>query len=516
MSWTSSQKGREWLLLVLLLVPLAALRFSLHSGEGPYGVDGSYYVQIARNLLEGQGFVTSVCIYHQGLDPLPAPTNIYPLWPALLAASGFVIGWEDAIRHVPRVLYLVVLVILFSLARRIAPERQSVAGPLTIAHIAVVLFGLTPIFFSSTTYPYTEGLAFAFGTAALVMSFKTGARWAFAGGLLAGLATLSRSQMLLLVFGILAARLVSALREKEWKALLLSISGVAIVLVPWLYYVSTFTGSFALRNLSASYHQTPEVTPYALGLHAATFSEAMALRFRGAMIAFNPFSSDSFVALFGAAALLVPLAAAHWLLRVWRERPSLSQGVLAVALSGAFLSLILIHLPQRYFRAWLFGWRHGLPLIFLIILALVELIGFGHRYVRWATLALVLLSVLWGGTAVMRTVIAGPPMGPSPAERDLSGWLDRQPRSTVVLTTNAQVLSTYSRANFRWAACDTPVATTRALLTRVRTDYVAIYEAERGCGFVSGIEDLVEPVAAFGAEPRRILLLRTRTVATGP
>jgi hypothetical protein len=502
----------EVLLLAAILLPLIVLRFALQSGPGPYGVDGGYYMQIARNVAEGQGLVTNVCLYHQGLDPLPAPTNIYPLWPSVLGAYARVIGLPTAVRDLPRFMYVLALLGLYLLARRVEPGAQKIVGSLNVAHLMVALFGLTPVFFSSTTFPYTEGLAFVMACAALATSFRPGPIAALTGGLLAALATLTRSQMLMLVFAIILARGFAAVRDRLWKDFLLSILGVAIVLVPWLLYVQTFAGTFALHNLWVSYHQTAAIEAYPQGVQSATTFDTWMLRLQGMWTAFNPTSNDSFFALFGAAALLVPVAAVHWIRRVvLRGSVTISPGVLAIALSGLFLTGALLLTPGRFFREWLFGWRHGLPLIFLIVLAAVELIGFGHRYLRGGALAMIAASILWGGVIVVRTVLAGPPAGLIPAEVELTRWLDAQDRSTVVLTTNAQSLAPYSHANFRWAACDDSPATTKSILANVRTDYVAVYEHEQQCTFARGIKDVVEPAKIFGVAPRRILLLRHRT-----
>ena len=509
---TAIPSGRrdELLLLGAILMLLATFRLSLDSGLGPYGVDGSYYVQIARNLTEGRGLVTSVSLYHQGLDPLPAPTNIYPAWPVLLGAAARIVGLTEAVRHLPRLLYFMALGALYLVVRRISPDQQRIAGPLTVAHLSVLLMGLTPVFFSSTTYPYTEGLGLTFASITLLTAFRTGWLAALGGGMLAGLATLTRSQMLLLVLAILVVRAYEALREGRWKNLVLSAIGVALVLVPWLAYVSTFTGSFALRHLHVSYQQTAAIAPYSMGMPTQGRLDLWLLRLQGVVTALNPFSPHSFVALYGAAALLVPIALAHWLHRALRSRVGVSAGVLAVAFSGTFLAGMLVLLPQRYFRPWLFGWRHGLPFIFLIILALVELIGHGNRYVRVGAIAIAFVSILSGGVTVTRTVLAGSPVGLTRAEAELTTWLERQPPSVVVLTTNAQSLSVYTHANFRWVACDDSAQVTESILRNVRTDYVAVYERESECAFGTGLAHLVQREAVFGAEPNRILLLRRR------
>ncbi|MGZ8778369.1 MAG: hypothetical protein ACXW31_00485 [Thermoanaerobaculia bacterium] len=508
-------RRNDLLILGAILLALAVLRFSLHSGPGPYGSDGSYYAQIARNFAEGRGLVTNVSLYHQGLDPLPAPTNIYPAWPVVLGAAARVMGLVDAVWHVPRLFYLLALSALYVLVRRIGGD-VGVFGSFNVAHLSVLLMGLTPVFFSSTTYPYTEGLAFTLASLTLLTAFRQEWFAALGGGILAGLATLTRSQMLLLVLAIILVRAYEAVRDGRWKNLVLSVAGVALVFVPWLAYVSTFTGSFALRHLHVSYQQTPEIAPYSMGAPVDGPRDLWLLRLKGALTAFNPFSAHSFVALYGAAALLVPIAAVHSVHRAFRKKLRITPGVLAVAVSGSLLAGMLVLLPQRYFRPWLFGWRHGLPFIFLIVLSLVELIGYGHRYVRTGAIVLAFVSILTGGVNVARTVMAGPPPGPTRAERELLDWLDRQPPSVVVLTTNAQSLSVYTHANFRWAACDDSPAVVESILRKVRTDYVAAYESESACTFGSGLAHLVQREAVFGVEPNRILLLRRRPGVFGP
>jgi hypothetical protein len=501
----------ELLILAAILLPLLTLRFSLHSAPGPYGVDGSYYLQVARNVAEGKGLVTNVDLYHQALPTLPAKTNIYPAWPLLLGYTARVIGLDVAVHHLPRALYGIALLVLYGTVRRISRDAH-VIGSLNIAHLTVALFGTTEVFFSATTYPYTEGLAFTLSAAALWALTTRSARSSFAAGVFAGLAVLSRSQMLMLVPAGLFTLALVAVRDREWKRLCAFGAGVAVTIGPWLYWISTFARPFSLRLLYASYHGSPAVGEYPLGRPAASWGDFLSQSLEGLRVAFNPWSGDSFVALYGAAALLVPLAVVHYLARVRRTGLSLDVGLVALVLAGALLSFMLIVRPQQFFRPWLFAWRHGLPLIFLIAAAAIELIGKGTRLVQWASVALLSLSIVTGAARVVKTVAAGPPPGPTGAERQLSAWLQEHDPNAIVLTTNAQVLAAYSRANFRWAECHEDAAITRNLLRSVRTDYVAIYEQQTQCEFVAKMADVLQPIARFGPSPRAIYLLRVKAL----
>ena len=79
---------------------LAVLRMLKGAGDPPYGVDASYYFQLARHIANGDGFVTTVSLYHEGWI-LPAKTNIYPLWPLVLGYAGRMIGIEIANEKAP-------------------------------------------------------------------------------------------------------------------------------------------------------------------------------------------------------------------------------------------------------------------------------------------------------------------------------------------------------------------------------------------------------------------------------
>ena len=66
----------RWLIAAAIIALLFTLQSLRRVGSGPWGVDGSYYMQVARHVAAGDGLLTSVCIYDQGLRTLPARTNI--------------------------------------------------------------------------------------------------------------------------------------------------------------------------------------------------------------------------------------------------------------------------------------------------------------------------------------------------------------------------------------------------------------------------------------------------------
>jgi hypothetical protein len=77
----------RWFVALLLLAPLVVFSCSVISWHGPYGKDASYYFNIADNVARGNGFISNVSLYFEGLR-LPARATIYPVWPAMLGLIG--------------------------------------------------------------------------------------------------------------------------------------------------------------------------------------------------------------------------------------------------------------------------------------------------------------------------------------------------------------------------------------------------------------------------------------------
>ena len=485
---TSALPGRDVAVLALIIVALTTGLFLVPGGP-PYGIDGSYYFQVARHVVEGDGLTTSVCLYHQGLKTLPAKTNIYPLWPLLLGFAGRLMPLATAAWLLPRLLFAVSLVPLFVLTARITNRRY-------VPFLVVALFGCNTIFFISCASPYTEPLAFALLFVSLLAVDRSAAR----AGVLAGFAFLTRSQMLLLVLAIPAAY---ALRRR-WRDAAIAGATFVLAILPWVLYLATFVRPFHPSVLFSMQHATPEIAAYPLN---GTFAPL-----RGAMMMFNPFSPLSFTASFGAAAFLVPLAALH---AGWRRATLPAITPLAVLMSGVLLAGSLIALHQRFFLEWLFGYRHGLPFILLLLLALAEFGDHASATLRIVAVVLCVVSIATSMFRVAHIIRAAPALVPQ-AETELAAWLAQHDPNAIVLSTRAQELSAISRANFRWAACDDDPAAIRQIIRLVRTDYVAAFDGEQSCPMLRGLvgPDL-EIITTLGVAPRRIFLMRVRAHASG-
>jgi hypothetical protein len=85
----ASNMARGWFVLAWMVwlstcMVLAATKLRFMSAAMPWGPDAGFYLNVARHIRDGQGVLTSVSLYHQGMPTLPHPSSIYPLWPWLL------------------------------------------------------------------------------------------------------------------------------------------------------------------------------------------------------------------------------------------------------------------------------------------------------------------------------------------------------------------------------------------------------------------------------------------------
>jgi len=247
------------------------------------------------------------------------------------------------------------------------------------------------------------------------------------------------------------------------------------------------------------YRETPALAPFDQHVQTTNY---LADRLSGFLVMFNPRSDLSFVSSFGLAALLVPVAAIYV---IWRRKWNGGWLAAVAATSGAMLCATLLDAHNRFFLEWLFGYRHGLPFILLLIVATVQMTG---RYARIVAIALVAISVITAVPRVFAFATEPPPDWPSSAEKQFASWMHQHDSNAIVLTTNAQALAVVSRANFRWTTCEQPSADVRRVLQLVRTDYVLVYEQEQRCPFATGLNGLVTAAGSFGDAPNRILLLK--------
>jgi len=529
MTTSANSSRRRLLFLVCLLLVLAGLKATYNPGIGRNSLDGDFYYQIARNVAEGNGLKTNLSLYHQGLKSFPRESNIAPLWPLTLGHSGKLLGLDTATKLVPELLYLLDLVLLYLLACALAqrlggdPLLVRSGGTVDFGHLAVLGFGLNPIFFEFTSLPYTEALAFFFFLAALLALDRArngSLPWAAFSGGLAAAAFMTRAQMI----GILVAvPLTLALMSKRQRPLLLS-TGVAVlaavvVLLPWVLFLLTFVEPFNPRVMISLgiYRETPELPPFNQTVAIHGFGDRIRTVLMGLTTAFDPRNGNSYLASFSWAAWLVPIALIQLVVQPARLKKGLqrvfdAQYSLPVAtfLAAAAMLAPLHNRRAIYFKEWLFGFRHGLPMMLLILIAFILLWQYNGRILRITALCLFSAGVLFSAVRVQQIHARPVPSGLLGPEAELVEWLAQQPEPPVVITSNAQTLAAFSEAGFHWTSCQASPESTKMLLSLAGADYVLLYPREERCSFLEGLQDDLELFKVFRHELFQVGVLRPR------
>ena len=490
---------------VVIIVVLTVLRFSKGAGDPPYGVDASFYFQIARHVMNGEGLVTTVSLYHGGWI-VPAKTSIYPLWPLMLGYTGRLIGLERAADLLPRIFYVLDLVLLYLLARAVATRMNGLSlgryFPDTAACL-VAVFGVVLRLFGATTHPYTEGLAFAMAFAAFLSleRFERTQRlhWAGLCGLFAGLGYLARSQMVGVAIGCFLALAGFAVRDRRSRGAFAVWSLVALATIaPWLVYLGFIPG------VTADTTPRVELPRFEGWTQFPTLGQWLAQRATSVGIVFDPRNEYSYTRSFGAVALLVPLAAVVAVVQRRFARPR-SVLLTAMFIAGVFFFFNLMAYHSEVWMPWLFGWRHGLPFIFLIVLAVPFLAARAERFAPAIGLVLVISVAM--NIPPLLAFVRSTDLDFTSGEAELLRWLNAQPKRASVITTNAQILGSGSDAGFYWTYCDAPGTTTQAMWRLLPIDYVVMYEGEARCKFVSDAGPM-RLVQMFGEPRRRVFVLR--------
>jgi hypothetical protein len=507
-------KGRL-LWFVAILAALSALSLTQFAGVGPYGSDAGNYYQIARNVALGRGLVTSVSLYHVGLDPLPqANWMTYPAWPLLLGYTGRAIGLTAAANILPKLFYILDLILLYLLANVVARRwwgTPVLSGrwQIDLGHVSVALFGTCATFFWSTTHPYTEGLAFAlmFGS---LLALDRGAAgrsvsWFAVASILTGLAFLTRTQSIALIAGEAIAVALFAVRFRELRtSVAVFAAGPLAAVACWYRFV---------YNIPA---QRVDVGAFEMWVEPASRLEWLHERWSGLLTSFSA-TEQGYYNLYRYAAYLVPLAAVLYLVRLLQRRArvlpvDVSELAPYATLCSAIVfaaSLNLFH--EKFFLPWLFGWRHGLPFLLAIILAIAYL-AHASRVLRIVTAAVVVVTIATAAVALTRDVIRTPPTAPSPSELQMIEWLGKNHAGTpTLLTTHAQQLAVIYDAKFHWALCTDPPAKTLQLIEHLPIDYVVVYPDERRCPFIDAraLAPHLRVVGSFGPPEAPLMLLGT-------
>ncbi|MBW2416204.1 MAG: glycosyltransferase family 39 protein, partial [Deltaproteobacteria bacterium] len=507
-------------LLAVMLLALVPMKASLDFGLGRRSNDASYYYTIARHVASGDGLRSNVSLYFQGFRSFPHRVTTSPGWPLALGGAGALLGIDRVAHSLPIALFFADLLLLYGLALRL---RRGIAGDRPgwmfrdgwvpdFGHLAVFLLATNVVFFRFTSVPNNEPLGYALLFGALI-GVDRAARgrslgWAGAAGVLSGIALLTRPQLVPLVFAVPFVLLWVGIGDRERRPLAsVATAGVLVPLVPWALYLASWDalGPGAFLGLEAL-RETPSLGEFAHTTQGPSWAWFVLDRLGGLGVAFDPRSPMSYVSHFGALAYAVPLAGGLFggrlLLR--RHRPSVALApdhALPVAMVlvgvGALLPIHFFH--ATIYRPWVFGFRHGLPLLLLILPALAYLDSHSDRVWR-AAAALLVAATLWMNGSAMRTLLSTPiGSGLAPPEQRMIAWLDRQDPRPTAITTRPWPYGAFGRSGFHWIVCDADPEDTLRLLHEVGADYVIASGRELQCGFLRGVyPDRLRVAKRFG------------------
>jgi len=496
-------------ILLLLLAALVPLKAGLEFGLGPRAHDADYYYTVARSVAEGRGLQTNISLYMQGFQSLPHDITSSPVWPLTLGLVGRVVSLPLAAKALPIALFFADLVLLYFLAlrlhRRIVPAGAGWLfreGRLpNFGHLAVAVLGTNAIFFRFSSVPNNDPLAFGFLFGALLALDRAAesrsSAWAGAAGLLATLACLTRFQMSALPIALLLVLAGHALRDRSALRLLgaAALCG-AIPFVPWIAYLAASTESLRLAYVLGLevQHETPTLTPFSHTRPLPDFTTLALDRLSGFPVAFHPKNREAYTAHFGALPYVVLLAlvplvgsASLWIRNLVGGLEARHLLPAATVLAGVGM-LIPVHTAHmRFGLEWLFGFRHGLPLLLLILPAIAYLDARRFRPFAVATAALLLATAVMNYTEMTRVLHKRWPTGISPEHQEVVNWLDRQEPRPSVVTTQPWEFGTFSRSGYHWILCAHPPSATLSLLRDAMADYVLVSARERPCPFIRGL-----------------------------
>jgi hypothetical protein len=527
-------------LLLLILSGFAVLKTQFNPRLNWHSADGSYYYQIAQHVSEGHGLRSRVSVYHQGFQSFPHRVAQSPGWPLVLGLVGSVFGLDNVTFLLPELLYGFDLILIYLLANAL---MRSVRGPprvgagdgwlfrqnsvLELGHVAVLLLGASPAFFHYTSLPFTEGLAFALllgSLLALHRGLRTdGLGWFACCGLLAGLALLTRAQHLALLGVAPLTLCVAALRDRSrLRGAAIALACSLAPLLVWLAYLMTWLEPItfgAVLGLGAA-TETPELLPFPHVRPADTILEYLQDRGSGFIPAFHPRHPHSYTQQFGWAVYVAPLAGAYFL---WRARGSLGRLVHGLAesrllslavLIAAIGLLVPVHAHHAtFYKEWLFGHRHGLPYVLLVLLGLAYLDGAPSRVMRGAAVALLAATLATGASKIEHEFEKRHYQGTvTKPEAEFLAWLDGHYPTAELITTRPQHVSAHSRSYFHWIRCSESFEQTLALLKHTGATYVAMRGKEKRCNFLDRTRRTRElkKVIWFGKEAKKITVFELR------
>jgi hypothetical protein len=500
------------------------------------GLDGAYYLHIARHVALGHGFVTSFSTFHHGLEPLPQPAMTYPLWPLLLGLVGRASELEAAALWLPRALYLSSLALAYfwlrSTVRRSFPHARRFAPVLALSTTA--LLGVNPIFHWATSRPYTEGLGMSLVLVTLIAHARATVRRARsktheaallgAVGCLASACYFARFQ--LLVVGVALVLVELARGRHAFRRALWLLVGFATPLLFWAVRFLRMPHA-ELRALFdyAVYRQLPSLPPFEYTRPCGSTLDCALDKLGGLLEAFSLRSPDSYVVQFGGVVYALPLGLVVLAVST-RARAALRHAfgrarhvpLFVAALAGVLAVLPIHFVHSLHWRAWAFGWRQGLPLLLALWPVLLLLltrgaprrggadgverawwrgrrVSLGLKLVTGAALAHSLVTL---GAKSWHLADADPIEADLDAARAAARYLERVAPSARTLGIEPQPVAAFTTAPLDWLACWSPPELAETLVRERHATRALLRAGELRCRSFDRIRPRLSLEAVIG------------------
>jgi hypothetical protein len=332
----AAQKTPWWFLLGLYVLGVIVLSLLAYRVAGPLDVDGAYYFLVARNLAQGRGLaVDALWHFFQPTTELPQPAG--DLWmpvASLLMTPALLIG--ETFRHAQGAQVLLAA-LLPLLAFKIARDEGASLPWATLAGFFTLLAGTVTVHWVDTDSYTAHALVGGMALYAMGRGFRK-PRWLIAGGLLGGLAALTRNDGIVLLGVLWAFGLLASLQKKEhppWRDLLLGTLLFALPVLLW-----------NLRNVIVFGEPNPASLGFLLTMRR--YNDILAYQPQadwagfweqglGSLLALRGRSLQATLTVFGALLQFWGLVPFVWATTRLRRRPALWPAFLYLA--GLFLAL---------------------------------------------------------------------------------------------------------------------------------------------------------------------------------
>ncbi len=254
-------QDRILVLFLILLVAITRIPWLLFIATDDPGDDSAFYLNIGKNLAEGNGYTTDFkenFYEHDGTDNNSDIGDqafmIPPVYPVVLSL-GFQFSYSAlSAKVLQTILFVVFICVFYKFVEQMFSKKT--------AFFSAILIVFDPLFFQISVQPMTDimSLILIISTFSFMLRFERteDQRYICYAGILSALAALTREPNLvlfLLISGILFYR-------KKYRSVTLFALSFFIVLLPWYWYQYINTGYlFPRLNVTAYFPVSPIGSP---------------------------------------------------------------------------------------------------------------------------------------------------------------------------------------------------------------------------------------------------------------